>query len=87
MTTSTENTGISDITETVRAIVAEVLAVSAAELALDTDLRGVEGADSIKVLRMIARIAREFDVELEDEDVFGVSTIAEVADVVRKALP
>jgi acyl carrier protein len=87
MTTSTENTGISDITETVRAIVAEVLAVSAAELALDTDLRGVEGADSIKVLRMIARIEREFDVELEDEDVFGVSTIAEVADVVRKALP
>jgi acyl carrier protein len=87
MTTSTENTGISDITETVRAIVAEVLAVPAAELALDTDLRGVEGADSIKVLRMIARIEREFDVELEDEDVFGVSTIAEVADVVRKALP
>ncbi|GAA1854364.1 hypothetical protein GCM10009836_38040 [Pseudonocardia ailaonensis] len=84
MTTSTDTPA--QITDTVRGIVAEVLAVPADALSLDTDLRGVEGADSIKVLRMIARIEREFDVELEDEDVFGVSTIAEVSDVVRKAL-
>ncbi|MCE0764852.1 acyl carrier protein [Pseudonocardia kujensis] len=74
------------ITDIVRAIVAEVLAVPAGELATDTDLREVEGTDSIKVLRLIARIEREYDVELEDDDVFGVSTIADVAGVVRKAL-
>lgn len=79
-------TSLDQITEAVRAIVAEVLDVPAAGLTVDTDLRGVEGADSIKVLRLIARIEREYDVELEDADVFGVSTIAEIADVVRKAL-
>ena len=77
---------IRDSTETVRTIVAEALAMPAAELAADTDLREVEGADSVKVLRLIARIEREYDVELEDSDVFGVSTIAEIADVVREAL-
>lgn len=80
MTTSLE------ITDTVRAIVAEVLDVPAAELSTTTDLREVEGADSIKVLRLIARIEREYDVELEDEDVFGVSSIAEITEVVGKAL-
>ena len=79
-------TSLDRITETVRTIVAEVLAVPAAELAVDTDLREVEGADSIKVLRLVARIEREYDVELEDSDVFGVSSISEIADVVRKAL-
>jgi acyl carrier protein len=77
---------LDQITDSVRAIVADVLSVPADELSTDSDLREVEGADSIKVLRLIARIEREYDVELEDEDVFGVSTIAEVADVVRKAL-
>lgn len=79
-------TSLDRITETVRTIVTEVLAVPRTELADDTDLREVEGADSIRVLRLIARIEREYDVELEDEDVFGVSTITEIADVVRAAL-
>jgi acyl carrier protein len=74
------------ITATVTTIVADVLAVPATTLSPATDLREVEGADSIKVLRLIARIEREYDVELEDADVFGVSTVADVAGVVEKAL-
>jgi acyl carrier protein len=77
---------ISEITETVTAIVSDVLAVPTTDLTADTDLRNVEGADSIKVLRLIARIERDYDIELEDADVFGVSTITEVAGVVRTAL-
>ena len=84
MTTSTPTR--EQITATVSAIVADVLAVPAATLDIGTDLRDVEGADSIKVLRLIARIEREYDVELEDADVFGVSTIADVTGVVEKAL-
>lgn len=40
----------------------------------------------MRVLRIIARIERTYDIELEDEDVFAVSTLAELADVVDKAL-
>lgn len=74
-----------EITAAVIEIVAGVLGTPAADLHEDSDLRAVEGADSIKVLRIIAKIEQRYDVELEDEDVFGVSTIAEVADVVAAA--
>ncbi len=76
----------SEITASVVEIVAEVLGVDAAELHPDSDMRTVEGADSIKVLRIIAKIEQRYDVELEDSDVFGVTTVGQVADVVATAV-
>jgi|KBSSwiStaDraftv2_1062776.scaffolds.fasta_scaffold69134_4 acyl carrier protein len=73
---------ISEITK----IVAEELGVEPESVTPDTDLRAVEGADSVKVLRVIARIERNHDVELEDEEVFGASTAREVAAVLASAL-
>lgn len=76
----------SEITGAVVGIVADVLGVEPGSLGTDTDLRTVEGADSIKVLRIIAKIEQRYDIELEDEDVFGVSTVDQVADVVAAAV-
>ncbi|MBL7500516.1 acyl carrier protein [Frankia sp. CNm7] len=73
---------ISEIT----GIVAEELGLSPDAVSPDADLRAVEGADSVKVLRVVARIERSHDVELEDEEVFGASTIREVAEVLKQAL-
>ncbi|ADP80663.1 acyl carrier protein [Pseudofrankia inefficax] len=73
------------ITE-ITGIVAEELGVSTEAVSPDADLRAVEGADSVKVLRVIARIERAHDVELEDEEVFGASTVREVAEVLQRAL-
>jgi acyl carrier protein len=69
----------------VRHIVATELGLDPSALRDDTDLRAVEGADSVKVLRMIARIEAQHDVELDDADVFGVSTVAGIVRVVRAA--
>ena len=74
------------ITGAVVEIVAEVLGIEPGTLGTGTDLRTVEGADSIKVLRIIAKIEQRYDIELEDEDVFGVSTVDQVADVVAAAV-
>jgi len=67
-------------------IVADELSIPASSLSADDDLRALEGADSVKMLRVIARIERIHDVELEDEDVFGTSTIREVAGLVHAGL-
>jgi acyl carrier protein len=75
-----------DIIATVTEIAAAELGVPAASLQLDTDLRGIEGMDSVKVLRMIAKIEQAYDIELDDEVVFGLSSIAGTADAVRQAL-
>jgi acyl carrier protein len=74
------------ILTTVTRIVAAELGVPAETLGQDTDLRAIEGADSVKVLRMISKIEHEYDVELEDEEVFGVSCVRDVADVVGRTL-
>ncbi|MCM3921871.1 acyl carrier protein [Frankia sp. AiPs1] len=73
---------ISEIT----GIVAEELGVPIDSVSPEADLRSVQGADSVKVLRVIARIERARDVELEDEEVFGASTVREVAEVLQRAL-
>ncbi|MEU5695116.1 acyl carrier protein [Actinosynnema sp. NPDC020468] len=78
-------TTTADLATEITTIVAAELGVTPAALTPDTDLRSIEGADSIKVLRMIAKIEQRFDVELEDEDIFGVNTVSEVVAVVEKA--
>jgi acyl carrier protein len=79
-------TATTEITTSVIEIVADVLGADVADVAPDTDLRTVEGADSIKVLRIIAKIEQRYDIELDDEDVFGVSTVEQVASVVAAAV-
>lgn len=82
----TSATATEEITASVVEIVADVLGADPADLRPGTDLRTVEGADSIKVLRIIARIEQRYDIELDDEDVFGVSTVEQVASVVAAAV-
>lgn len=67
------------IIETVTGLVANEFGVPRDELTADVDLSTVEGADSVKVLRVVAKIERTYDIELEDEDVFGFTTIRDVA--------
>ncbi|SDD10729.1 acyl carrier protein [Actinokineospora iranica] len=86
MAETTSLDSITEITAAVTEIAAAETGVPAADLTPDTDLRAVEGVDSVKVLRMIAKIERRYDIELEDEDVFGVATVGEVAVVVDKTL-
>ncbi|HEY1824065.1 MAG TPA: acyl carrier protein [Trebonia sp.] len=74
------------IVTTVTEIAAIELGVPAASLSPDTDLREIEGMDSVKVLRMVAKIEQAYDVELEDEVVFSLSSIAGTTEAVRQAL-
>ncbi|AYF73821.1 acyl carrier protein [Nocardia yunnanensis] len=75
-----------DTLRTVTEIAVAETGLPAAELTPDADLRAMAGVDSVRVLRMIARIERTYDIELEDEDVFGTATLAQVAVVVDRAL-
>ncbi|KAA9151249.1 acyl carrier protein [Amycolatopsis acidicola] len=77
---------VSTVPETVTEIVAAELGRTPGSLARGTDLRAVEGADSIKVLRMVAKIEQAYDIELEDEEIFGLTTLDEVITVVGRAI-
>lgn len=75
-----------DIAAAVTEMVAAGLGVDPRRLAPDTDLRNVEGADSVKVLRVISRIEVSYGVDLDDEDVFAATRVDELVAIVEKAL-
>jgi acyl carrier protein len=75
-----------EIVEQVRAIAAKETGIPVEELTPELDLRKAEGVDSVKVLRVVARIERDYDVELSDEQVFSFASVADVADAVAEAL-
>ena len=75
-----------EIVEQVRAIAAKETGIPVEERSPELDLRKVEGVDSVKVLRVVARIEREYDVELSDEQVFSFASVSDVADAVVEAL-
>ncbi|WP_067865171.1 acyl carrier protein [Nocardia shimofusensis] len=79
-------TDTAEILRTVTEIALAETGIPAAELRPETDLRGMAGVDSVRVLRMVAKIERTFDIELEDQDVFGLSSIEDVVTVVDRAL-
>jgi acyl carrier protein len=73
---------LEEIIGTVAGLIAAEFGRDDGQLAPDLDLTAVEGADSVKVLRAVARIERTYDIELEDEQVFGFKTIRDVATAV-----
>lgn len=77
---------LDDIITTLTGLAAAEFGRPAEELTPDLDLSTVEGADSVKVLRVIAKIERTYDIELEDDEVFGFKTIGDVAASVRSTL-
>ncbi len=71
------------------AVLKEVLAQTAKELGIGIDdiaedsvLKQLPGADSVRLLRVVAQVERVYDVEFEDEDIFDVGTPRQLADLV-----
>lgn len=75
-----------DIVSRVTELVAEQLGRQSDGISADTDLRGIEGVDSVQTLRVIAKLEKEFNVMLEDDDVFGLSSINDLATIVEKTV-
>lgn len=72
----------SAVLDEVRAQTAKELGIDVGEIAEDTVLKQLSGADSVRLLRIVAQIERVYDVEFEDEDIFDVSTPRQLADLV-----
>ena len=66
------------------AIVRQELRLPDEQLGVGTRLRELPGVESIKLLRIVAKIERAYGVEFEDEVVFRVQTIGELAAAIRQ---
>ncbi|WP_026426081.1 acyl carrier protein [Actinokineospora inagensis] len=75
-----------EVITTVTEIVAGEFGLPVAAIGPDVDLSTLEGADSVKVLRSVAKIERTYDIELEDDQVFGLKTVRDAATLVVSTL-
>jgi acyl carrier protein len=74
----------SDIAKNISALVSQELKIPHEQIEPTTNLRELPGVESIKVLRIIAKLERAYGVELEDELVFRVKTVQELADAITQ---
>jgi len=70
--------------DAIKQIVQHTLKLPDREIAPNTNLRDLPGVESIKILRIVASIEKAFDVRLDDQIVFRVNTIEELATEVGK---
>jgi acyl carrier protein len=65
--------------ETVRALIAAELSIDPASIGADAVLKELPGADSVRLLRVVAKLERQYDTEFEDDDIFEVVTPNDLA--------
>jgi acyl carrier protein len=64
--------------ERIREIVAGQLGVEANEVVAEASILDDLGADSLDVVELVMALEEEFDIEVPDEDVEGMRTVADV---------
>lgn len=70
-----ERTAISD---RVRGILSQQLGLERGELAPDANLLDDLGADSLDVVELMMALEEGFDIEVPDDDVEGIRTVADI---------
>ena len=70
----------------VRSIVAEQLGVDLAEVQPGASILDDLGADSLDVVEMVMSLEESFDIEVPDEDVEGLRTVADVERYITRAI-
>jgi len=61
-----------------KAILSDVLQISAARVAPDLAMKDVEAWDSLKHMELIAAIERSFGLELTFEEIVAMRSVAEI---------
>lgn len=74
------------VRDTIHTIVSAELGLDTTDVPPSTDLRELPGLDSIKILRAVTKIEKHYDVELDDEVVFQISSVDGLAEIVEGLL-
>ncbi len=72
--------------ETIKNGLVEQFGVKESDITLDTSLIEDLGADSLDLVELIMAMEQEFDIEIPDEDVEGISTVGDAVNYVKEKL-
>ncbi|MBQ3115113.1 MAG: acyl carrier protein [Clostridia bacterium] len=72
--------------ETIKNALVEQFGVKESDITLDTSIIEDLGADSLDLVELIMAIEQEFDIEIPDEDVEGISTVGDAVNYVKEKM-
>jgi acyl carrier protein len=75
-----------DVTQEILAALADYLKRDRATIRPDHHLRDDLGLDSMAVIELLYKIEEAFDIQIPDQDLVGLSTVAAVATYVEQRL-
>lgn len=71
--------------EKLKQIIADVLNVDTDEIEMETTFVDDLGADSLDIFQIIMGIEEEFDIEIDNEEVEKIVTVADAVEKIRNA--
>ncbi|MDP4087950.1 MAG: acyl carrier protein [Bacillota bacterium] len=69
--------------EKVKEIIADKLSLEADEITLESSFIDDLGADSLDLVELIMALEDEFDLEIPDEEVENITTVANVVEYIK----
>jgi len=81
---SAESATREKIVEVIAEYLATELKISTTEISGTDVLKELPGADSMKLLRVVSKLERQWDIEFDDEAIFSVKTVEELVALVEK---
>lgn len=69
--------------EKVKEIIADKLSLEAEEIKMESSFVDDLGADSLDIVELIMALEDEFDMEIPDEEVENIATVADVVEYIK----
>ena len=72
--------------EKLKQIIADVLNVDAEEVTMESTFVDDLGADSLDIFQIVMGIEEEFDIEIDNDEVEKITTVADAVEKIKTAL-
>ncbi|MEU4164335.1 acyl carrier protein [Actinoplanes sp. NPDC026670] len=80
----TDTTTLEEPFLTIQRIIAQVAKTSPEAVVLANPVTGLTNVDSIVMLEIVARVELELGIEIDEEQLFAISTVGDFVDVCRE---
>lgn len=68
----------------IKEIIADQLALSAAEIGDESKVKDDLGADSLDMVELVMKLEEEFSLKIADEDLQQIITVADIASYIQR---
>jgi acyl carrier protein len=72
--------------EEVIGIIADHLGISADDIAIDSDITGDLGADSLDIVELVVKFEKRFNMEITDEEIMQILTVEDIMKYITERL-